>query len=195
MNKILIAIVSGSFAILTACSSSQKEQDSAAPAQTSSGEAPTQEYVMTKYSIQEFNSAVLGLQAVLESPDANVLGCSISAQEAREMLVPLKAMLDRKISSDSQEYAKDPRVYAKNNGFETCGGNCQCGVLASVLQRSPAVKASAGDPKLHSRYLTKLQAKAKLQTPSQTQACARNQSWFCNSELKAYLQNSKVENP
>ncbi|HVK62343.1 MAG TPA: hypothetical protein VM432_12365 [Bdellovibrionales bacterium] len=192
MKAFTLAVLVGSLTILSACSSSQKEQDQNAPAE-STAEVPTQDFIMTKYSVQEFNSAVIGLKAALESPDANVLGCSITAQEAREMLVPLKGMLDRKISSESKDYADDPRVYAKNNGFETCGGNCQCGVLASVVERAPSVKASS-DPKLHTRLLTKLQAKAKLQTPQQTLACAKNQSWFCSSELRAYLQNSKVEN-
>jgi hypothetical protein len=192
-----------SLSILLGCSSAPKSENEAAP-KTSSSETLTMDSVTDRTSLQEMTSASNVLRAVIAQaaqtkgdadPGQDVVGCKISGRQAKAMLDTLGSLLDRKTESEAADYAHDPKVYAKNNGFETCASECQCGGLASVAKRSHGERVSGLDAKIHARFLTKLNAKAALQTPVETLACARKQTWFCSSDLMKYLSVSNPETP
>ncbi|MES2857068.1 MAG: hypothetical protein V4692_14460 [Bdellovibrionota bacterium] len=193
-----VKLVLLAFAVIhfSACSSSSKDVEPAAP--TASAEPVTLD-TLDRYSIQELDSAATLLRAINEAsaevkgdgnPGEEVVGCAITGRQAKVMHDELKGLINRRIEQEAKDYAKDPRVYAKNNGFETCGGECHCGVLATVLERTRTDDIVKMDMKVHSRFLTKLNAKARLQGSTQISACARKQTWFCSSDLKTYLAKS-----
>jgi hypothetical protein len=185
---------------LSACSSASKISNPDAPAAKS--EVPTIETISERTTLRELSSARNVLRAVIaqaseakgdENPGDQVIGCKLSGKRAKAMLTSVDGLIERRVILEAEDYSKDPRIFAKDNSFETCGAECFCGVLATVLDHVHVDRVQKLDEKVHNRFVTKLNAKAKLQGPEQTMTCARKQTWFCKSDLKTYLETTNPE--
>ena len=184
-----------------ACSSKPKGSEIAmnSPAE---GLQNTDEALGAKIGFRRLNLASVAMRAVFdqgvkdvkkdvkkdlkEDVGQNVLGCPITMKQAEQSLNRLHAMIDRQSSGERDQYSVNPQAYAGQ--FNACAASCMCGAFATLLDGADLARPE--DRKFHLAQLKKLRVKAKLQGPDATLACAREQSWFCKSELKATLESN-----
>jgi hypothetical protein len=187
----------------SSCSSSEKKVDESktSPVAAPVPQVSTAEDIGAKYSIVELNSAANLLKVVVdtgkggEDAGSDLIGCPLTAKEAGTMTMPLKALIDQQMRGDIENYQNDPKNYAVEKGFEMCGASCACGVLSDVVNGANEAALPAGSAaKLHARNKQRLAMKASHQTSRDSMACARKQSWFCGSDLKAYLEKTAKSN-
>lgn len=185
-----------------ACSSktrSGSDSASTGPAMKAEGLATaattSESELLERYSVTELDSVATALRVVfdrgIDPKTANepVLDCQLTADEAKRLLNPLRALIDTQTERERDRYAMDPSLYARANGLETCGSKCACGALSNVLK--PVSSKSFKTPSqrvAHERSLKRLQAKASRQSAEESLTCARRVSWFCSSDLRAYLE-------
>ena len=182
---------------LTFCTSKKKAAETPAPTAAaapaaSTAETPEQE-LGEKYSLLKLNAAANALNVIAsqkEDDRQQVLACDISTVVAKQSLPALKGLIAQKVTDEREEYVADPTRFSKTNSFDTCGSQCGCGVLVSVIGSVKSTELGSDQwKKDHARDLTRLQKKASLQNvPSEMLACARRQSWYCDSDLRAFLE-------
>lgn len=161
---------------------------------------PSESDILNEYSFLEISSAANLLTVLFDQSldkatgetlptSTPVLECGITGEKARDMLMPLKALMDLQIASEREAYIADPESYSEERNFDACGRNCHCGSLLSVLEGVflSALKAHKNKAS-HQKFLTRLEAKASRQQPHESLACARRQDWFCSSRLRTYLE-------
>lgn len=155
----------------------------------------TESELLERYSVTELDSVATALRVIFDrgtdpkTAGEPVVDCQISADEAKRLLNPLRALIDTQTDRERDRYAMDPSLYARANGLETCGSKCACGVLANVLKPVSAKSFKTPAQRVgHERSLKRLQAKASRQTAEESLGCARRVSWFCSSELRSYLE-------
>lgn len=201
--KFVITVVAA--LVFASCSSSEKKADEtkAASAAAPVSHAMTSDEISAKYSIVELNSAANLLKVIVDEAGAkptddkgsDLIGCSLTGRQAGTMTMPLKFLIDQQLRSETESYQADPRNYAIEKGFETCASNCACGVLSDVVNAADeAVLPRGNSARLHARNKQRLSLKATHQTARDSLACARKQSWFCSSDLKAYLEKEAKAN-
>lgn len=141
--------------------------------------------------LRRLDSVATALRAIYDQSLLNpaprvpsMLACDVSGEEAVAMMMPLKARMDERIPRELKDYIRNPRQYAKDNNFASCQVTCHCGLYAGLV--ADAV-VEAGDEAWHKSQLRSLQRKAASQTTEQTMTCARLQTWFCDSSLRAEL--------
>ncbi len=194
--KIVIAALA---LVLTACSSSEKKVDETKSALVAAPvpAVTTSEDVLQRYSIVELNS-VANLMKVIIDENKNgedIIGCPLTPKEAGTYTMPLKYLIDQQMRAETEAYTADPKNYAIEKGFETCASQCACGVLSDVVNGANESSLPRGvSSKLHPRNKQRLAQKASHQSKRESLACARKQSSFCNSDLKAYLQKEAKDN-
>ena len=192
------------------CSSKSKSTDPSAstgPAMKGSGNAAdattSESELLERYSIVELNSVANALRIIFEKstdPKADqadqILDCAMTADDAKKLSNPLKVLMETQQEREREAYTMDPGVYARSHGLETCGAKCACGALAGVLKPVSAKTLKLPAQKVaHERFVKRLQAKASRQTAEESLTCARKTSWFCNSDLKAYLEKEASKTP
>lgn len=193
----------GALFIIAACSSGEKKSDSSlgtAPAAKSV--APSKEDLTEKYTLAELNSAANLLKVVsdegIKLPTADkgseMIGCPLTSREAMSMTMPVKSLIDQSIRVEAEAYSQNPKTYSGDHGFESCASTCACGVLSDVVEGANESTFPAGSEKIHSRNQQRLQAKAARQTAGDSLSCAKKQTWFCGSDLKAYLKKEASDN-
>jgi hypothetical protein len=198
------------FAIsLTFCSSKKKTpeapppvvaEDSAPSIKTASVESTVEteeDELIEKYSLIKLNAAATALNVIAtqkEDDRQQVLTCDIESTVAKSSLPALKAMIEKKIEEEREEYVAEPPKFSKTRGFDTCGSQCGCGALVSVIEQvKPADLGSEQWQKDHARDLTRLKKKASLQNAPESLTCARRQNWYCDSDLKAFLEKPSAK--
>ena len=141
--------------------------------------------------LRHLDSVATALRAIYDQSLLNpsprvpsILACDINGEEAVAMMMPLKARLDEKIPRELKDYIRSPRKYARENNFANCQVTCHCGLYASLVNDA-VVEAS--DESWHKSTLRALRKKASNQSAEQTTACAKVQSWFCESSLRSEL--------
>jgi hypothetical protein len=208
MKHITTATFLCSIAIsIAACSSASKSgtttppgADASAIGSTSSDlppvAVPSNEEISERYGLKELDSIANALKVVFDQSLAGqndkqgeaVLGCVMKGDEARRLLMPLKALMDSQTAKEREQYIADPKTFARDKGFETCASSCICGAYAMVLEPVSPREIKKANLEIHNRYMSKLQAKAAIQGPDASFACAKKQNWFCRSDLRAYLE-------
>ena len=191
-------LAAASICLLASCSSGSKKSANESENKTASvAAAPlTSEAVLTKYSLQELNSAATALRVVSDSGKGKeILGCDITDQKALSMMMPIKALIDQQSRAEVESYETDPKGYANTEGFESCAKNCSCGVYSDVVSAASERKMPAGSGVAHKRNVAKLRAKAERQGEDQSLTCARKQTWFCSSDLHKFLDKGAAEMP
>lgn len=193
------------------CSTAEKSADQevapAAPVEQQSQGTPSEGEILGQYSYLELNSAANFLTVIfdrsleqktgeaLPTPDA-LNDCQITGDQARDMLMPLKALIDVQVPVERDAYKKDQDAYAAERAFESCGRQCNCGPLATVVE---GVYLSAfkkrREKTQHQKYQVRLQAKAERLLPHEKLTCARKAEWFCSSQLRVYLESRAAEGP
>lgn len=161
---------------------------------------PRESDILSEYSFLEISSAANLLTVIFDQSldkatgetlptSSPLLECGISGERARDMLMPLKALMDIQIASEREAYIADPESYSEERGFDSCGRNCQCGSLLSVLEGVFLSSLKTNKNKAsHQKILTRLEAKASREQDHERLACARRQEWFCSSRLRTYLE-------
>ena len=190
-------IVSASaFLLITACSSGEKKSESTQPATPPVKAVSTSKEDLTeKYSLVELNGAANFLKVVIDeginAPAADkgseIIGCAITARQAISMTMPIKSLIDQSVRVGAEAYSQNPKIYSGDHGFESCASTCACGVLSDVVEGANESAFPAGSERIHMRNQKRLQAKAAHQTAGDSLACAKKQTWFCGSDLRAYL--------
>jgi hypothetical protein len=189
----------------TSCSSSEKKMESAKAASVASAptHATTAEEVGAKYSVTELNSAANLLKVIVDEAGTktkddkgtDIIGCALTGKQASTMTMPVKSLIDQQLKSETENYQADPKNYAIEKGFETCAAACACGVLSDIVEGANEASLPPGSAvRLHARNKQRLSLKASHQTARDSLACARKQSWFCGSDLKAYLEKEAKSN-
>lgn len=203
MKNVAVLMIALAF---TACSSSEKKVDSSktSPVTPPVARASTPDEMGAKYSVVELNSAANLLKVVVDEAGAkmsedkgsDIIGCPLTGKQASTMTMPLKYLIDQQMKNEVESYQADPKNYAVEKGFETCASNCACGVLGDVVNGASesALPAGGSAGRLHARNKQRLSLKATHQTSRDSLACARKQSWFCSSDLKAYLEKEAKSN-
>ncbi len=183
------------------CSSKEKKSDVMASAK-SAPHSVTDEDMLQKYSLTELNGAATLLRAVIDEAgsqpkddkEGEIAGCSLTSRQASAMTMPVKSLIDQMMPSEIDAYTRDPKSYAAERGFETCAAICGCGVLSDVLEATNKSLMPRGSSRNHARNKQSLSVKATHQSAGDTLACARKQTWFCSSDLKAYLEKDTDSN-
>lgn len=144
-------------------------------------------------NLRQLDSAATALRAIYDrslensSPmEPTVIACDISGEDAMAMMMPLKGRMDEKIPRELKDYNLRPKAYSKEYQLAECEKTCHCGLYATLL--TDAVVESTEET-WHKAQLKKIRKKASAQTPEETLACARLQSWFCESALQEELRN------
>lgn len=174
---------------MAACSSEQKKAgDAAAEPPPGSIEA-----VLDKFSFRRLSQAESALRAVRDAgpeiegnPGETLLGCSISKAQAQTWLRLLRPLIQKQALQERDSYEIAPRAYSSQ--FTTCAPSCLCGAYAELIADSSPAREE--DRKFHRDALSKLQRKASVISSPALASCAREQGWFCASDLKAYLEKS-----
>lgn len=161
---------------------------------------PRESEILSEYSFLEISAAANLLTVLFDQSldkatgetlpaSTPLLECGITGERARDMLMPLKALMDLQIASEREAYTADPENYSEERDFDSCGRNCHCGSLLSVLEGVflSALKTHKNKAS-HQKFITRLEAKASRQQPHESLACARRQDWFCSSRLRSYLE-------
>jgi hypothetical protein len=179
------------------CGSKDKKAQEA-PMKPSPNKVVSEAELLERHDLLQLNDAATALRVIFDQsldgkPGDQVLECEISGETAQRSLMPLKSLIDTQIEPERDEYLKDPALYVRTRGLETCGSKCACGVFASVLESVPvsALRTAAAKSN-HPKLLKRLQTKASLQKSQESFACAKKQSWFCGSELKSYLERESL---
>lgn len=186
-------------ALLTACSSSTKHvesQDSSPVAPPSASHVQTSEDLAAKYSLAQLNSVANLLKVVIDesgtkpSKDvgSDLIGCPLTGTQASTMTMPVKMLIDSQMRFEADAYTTDPKNYATEKGFESCASQCACGVFSDVVEAANASSVPQAARRVHARNKQSLSVKASHQTGSDSLACAKRITWFCGSDLKAYLE-------
>jgi hypothetical protein len=118
------------------------------------------------------------------APQAKVLSCEISGQEAMSLMMPLKARMDPLMQVERESYQKDPQAYAKAKNFAACEERCLCGLYARMLED---VNGGQAD-------LAELNKKAEVETSEQRLTCAQAQKDLCGSQLLKDLRAEAAQN-
>lgn len=189
---------------LVGCSSSDKKVDASKSAPVAPmPHSVSRDEVSAKYSIVELNAAANLLKVVVDEAGvkpaadkgSDLIGCPLTGKQAGTMTMPLKALIDSQMKNETDSYTADPKNYANEKGFESCYANCSCGILSDVIEGANESAMPAGAAvRLHARNKQRLSLKAKHQTAGESVTCARKQSWFCTSDLKAYLEKEAKDN-
>ena len=190
---------------LAACASHEKTVETPTnKSETASvSRAATREDVVAKYSIVELDAAANLLKVVIDESGGklnddkgtDVVGCPLTGKQATTMTMPVKSLIDQQMKSESESYQTDPKNYAIEKGFETCAATCSCGVLSDVVNGADETALPPGSSgRLQARNKQRLSMKASHQTARDSLSCARKQSWFCGSDLKAYLEKEAKSN-
>ncbi len=197
-RKIFLSLVS--FILLANCSSSGKDlNDSVVSSPASSSDSKSvanRDDVVQKYSLVELNSAANLLRAVTDAgiskPTENygseIVGCALTSRQARLMMMPIKTLIDSSLRPEREAYLQNPKSYSNEKSFESCAGTCSCGLFNSIVESADEGSLPQGSLKLHARNKQRLTAKASLQSAADRLTCAKKTTWFCGSDLKAYLE-------
>jgi hypothetical protein len=184
---------------IAACSSSPAKGPGAdKPAGTSSGAttaAPSsQDEILDHYSLLKLEEAANVLKLLPDikpgaPEDERVLHCEIPRSRIADMSARLKPLIAAQIESDREVYKIDPESYARSHSFEACAPNCTCGRLAEVLNgvKEADMNRETQWPK-HQKNLLKLSRKAQVLGAGAYLECGQKQNWFCDSELRNYLE-------
>jgi hypothetical protein len=188
--------------VAISCGSKDKAQEAPAAASTSNAGASSkvisEAELLERHDLLELNGAATALRVIFDkSLDGKnqepVLECEISGEQAQRSLMPLKSLIDSQIERERDEYLKDPAMYVRTRGLETCGSKCACGVFASVLESVSVSALKTQKAKSnHPKILKRLQTKAALQNSHESLACAKKQSWYCASGLKTHLEREAL---
>ena len=119
-------------------------------------------------SLSQLNAAANVLRVVIDEGTF----CGLKAEEAKDLIEPLHAMLDQEI----QKIGKPEKYF---QGQTHCDQNCECGLVVDILERVSLEKLSKNEKS----SLAMIQAKASQMTGAQAVACARRNTWFCKSPL------------
>lgn len=180
----------------TGCSSAPKDESSSTAPATDEGQATTKESILDKYTIKQLDAAANALQLISEKSNKEsgkdfgqeVLGCSIPGDKAIAMLTRVKSLINNQIPQETQAYVADPGAYAQSMGFSNCGQTCSCRLFATVIEDASTSSMKPVEQRNHARFEKSLKSKAGIQTELQANACARQQTWFCDSDLYKFLQ-------
>ena len=199
-------VVCGLLISITSCTSKDKtiETETAKPLGpiSSSTLVLSEGQIMDRYNITDTNSAANALRVILdeslspsESAEPTLASCKMKGDDAKKLLMPLKALMDNQISIERDAYINDPAEYARTHPLESCAAQCACGTMLSILEPvdMSAIK-KAKDKSQHKRYLKHMEAKAERQSADESATCARKAAWFCSSDLRSYLEREASKN-
>ena len=138
--------------------------------------------ILKRYTWDRLDSAANLLRVVsdLETELAQRSFCGLNSPEARALILPLHALIDKKLEQES----KRPWQGSRLAQAKLCEVDCHCGLIADALSKG------AVDAKL-SVIQSQAKVKAAKLSPIMAQTCAkRHVSWFCGSALLKYLKLS-----
>lgn len=204
--KSLIMLVSG-LIFLASCSSTQlppgatPDKPLTKAGRGKNAKVPTAAEIADNYTLLQLDAATTALRSISDeagkTPDKDtgteIIGCPITGRRALAMTMSLKMLIDTRLGPERDAYSLKPSEYGSVHGFENCASNCTCGVLHSVIQGVDPEGLKPADRKFHERWVTRLNLKATHQDERMTRACATHQQWFCDSDLKAYLEAQTLD--
>ena len=166
----------------------------AAPAASSAenARAGSDAQILEKFGWRKLRQAAVLLQSIEETaadapgenPGQNAIGCAISKDQAHAWRKKVEALAEKQAGSERDDYSIRPQAYSAQ--FARCAPTCLCEAYLDILQQVEPARPE--DRAFHAATMKKLKIKAKITSAAARLACARDQSWFCESELKAYLE-------
>ena len=188
-----------------ACSTSETKTDapnSSSSAAKSAAKSASSDDVVQKYSVSELNSAANALRVIAdagiskpsEDRGTEIIGCAMTGRQAMSMTMPIKALIDSSLRTERDSYSQNPKSYSSEKGFESCAGTCSCGLFSDIVESADEVALPQGSSKIHARNKQRLTAKASHQSATDSLTCAKKATWFCGSDLKAYLEKESRQN-
>jgi hypothetical protein len=167
----------------------QMPQQSVSPAPPLSKEEILEKYTALKLESAHLLLKVLSVDGTYEPEGEAFLGCRVTAEDARRFASPLDALIEKQAALLRSDYNENPISFARTNGFGSCTNQCTCGLWMKVAQGIEAKNLT--NPRVrsaHQRFLKKLKIKSTRQSAQESRACAENQAWFCDSDLRSYLE-------
>jgi hypothetical protein len=210
MSRLTFATLASGFSILVlvaACTSTNKstatDGGSKGSGQASmSGVLLTEPQILDRYTITDTNEAANALQVILdeslspsETSEPTLSVCKMKGDDAKKLLMPIKAIMDSQINVERDAYINDPVEYARAHPLESCAAQCACGTMLSIIEPVDlSAFRKSKDKAQHKRYVKHLEAKAKRQSAEESATCARKAAWFCSSDLRTYLESEARKN-
>lgn len=194
MIKIFVLMLF-SFTLITCLQSQKSPEQKSNPSAQGTSEIETEEQrILAKYSLEELDQvAHYGSSMLIEDVEArsakrkakSFLKCDPSLENSNILAMQAKALIDIKITSESLAYLKRPlpeRI--KDSKYLSCSKNCHCGVYAKLLEK-------IGPGSLQPEELDLLQFLKKEHvsvSDKHAHSCLKNVKWFCDSDLKKFLE-------
>lgn len=184
--------------LVVACASKPSDSKNETPAADTSTKAtaPSASEVRERYTISQLDSAQNALKVIAESSNdmkhdggTEIIGCSLTVGKANAMKMPLRSLVEGRMSSEREAYSADPAQYGDSNSFETCAASCSCGVLSEIVRGARTMKFKAKETKYHERWIARLKLKASALGERELKSCAMKQNWICESDLMKYLES------
>lgn len=204
MRKVLVLSILGVVLVagLSSCSSGEKKSEDKTTSTTTTKTTVSNDEIGQKYSLTELNAAATALRAIADEgmskskvdKGSELIGCPMTSQQAMSMTMPIKALIDQALRTETAAYTENPKGYTSEKGFETCAASCSCGIYSDVIDASNESTMPAGSAKIHARNKQRLSTKAARQGRADTLTCAKKASWFCGSDLKSYLEKDARDN-
>jgi hypothetical protein len=208
---ILLSLIVSTFAFTSGCTSKQSSSETPSSEGTKGVQAvPSASIVLTevqildRYNLMEMNAAANALRVILDQSlsapkeimeEPALANCRVTGDDAKKMLMPLKALIDIQESNERDAYILDSDQYSKTHALDSCAAQCACGTMLSVLEPVDAkALRKAKDKAQHRRFLKHLEAKASRQSAEESETCARKAIWFCTSDLRDYLEREARKN-
>lgn len=147
-------------------------------AASASAKAPAGD-MQLKYSLEQLQQ-VAGYLTLRMKSTAPLLPCDPDAAQARNWMgSTLHDLIEDKIADEVDLYLKNPKKYLRR--IKNCAAACTCDGYGKVVGKADAELA---DDPIHKKISAQLDRESKKQDPM---ACAKTLTWYCASELRAYL--------
>jgi len=159
----------------------------APPAPLQNLDSRTDELLNT-YSLEQLDVAATYLTELIVAgvnggkKPQRVLSCDPKRGVADTWMMPLKSLIDSKISRVQELYLKMPEE-KRIRQWNACEKTCSCGVYGTLLQGIDESRLKPADIALRDQLLKKQGALSE----KATRTCAKQAQWFCGSPLMAYL--------
>ncbi len=144
------------------------------------GSAPLSEgSVLRSHSLEQLDSAA---NLLMRAADGKSACAGVSSDEAKVLILPLRALLDQKTESYLSSHRKgrvSSPAWPKN-----CARDCHCGLYSSLLEKAGDVRLTADDRVV----LKSVSSRAESVSAAELDACgSRAAKSFCSGKLLQYL--------